>query len=88
LEHRLDEFMLASGGDEHGAPRSLACELLDGLGTQRARLVRLSVRRRGTHLTLAFNVPASARLAPADFHDILQQLAQITLRFATPAPKE
>jgi hypothetical protein len=86
-ERPLDEFILISGG-EQGAPRRLACELLDALGAERARLVRLAVRRRGTHLALAMNVPDPSRFSAATFHSLLQHLAQVTLRFATPARQD
>jgi hypothetical protein len=87
LDERLEEFRLAPPGD---APRELACALLAEIETERARLVRLSVRRTGTaHLSFALNVPDRAALPPPTFHDLVQRLTRATLRFATPsAPNE
>lgn len=81
----LAEFRLASPGG--GAPEALSQQLLVELGEERANLVRLAVRRRGPHLTLALNVPDRARLNPASFHELMEGLARATLRYATPPPR-
>jgi hypothetical protein len=82
-EEAVDELRLASAGGSQ--PRQLAESLLADLGPQRARLVRLAVRRRDTHLTLALNVPRLAELPPAEFQRLCERLARSVLRFATPA---
>ena len=84
-EQPLEEFRVAPGD---GAPRDLACQLLTELGEERVHLVRLAVRRRGTNLLLALNVPDPSRLPPAEFHRLVQRLARTTLRFATPAGQD
>jgi hypothetical protein len=61
-------------------------ELMAELGDDATNLVRLAVRRRGLHLTLAMNVPDRSRLTPDRFSQIVERLARVLLRFATPAP--
>jgi hypothetical protein len=59
--------------------------LLAALGPRRADLLRLALRRRGLHLTLALNVPDRQRGQPAELTRVLEALAAVTLRYATPA---
>ncbi len=80
-EEPLDDLCLAAGG---AAPADLARRLLAELGERQVDLVRLAVRRRGPHLSLALNVPDPTRLDPADFARLLERLAAATLRYATP----
>ncbi len=82
-EEGLEEFRFAATNGE--APRKLGRHLLAALGTERANLVRLAVRRRGAHLTLALNVPDPRRFTPGDFHRLMERLAGATLPFATPS---
>ncbi len=81
-EQPLEEFRLASAGG--GAMQKLARDLLLALGDERLNLVRLAVRRRGHHLTLALNVPDRSRLTPVAFSQLVERLARATLRYATP----
>jgi len=67
------ELRLAAVG---GPPRELARRLLAELGAERARLVRLAVRRRDVQLSLALDLPDPARLDPARFCDLLRRLAR------------
>jgi hypothetical protein len=71
-EEPFDEFRIAPA-----TPSSLALarQLLSDLQTQRQHLIRLSVRRRDTHLSLALNVPELAALEPEAFYDLLSRLA-------------
>src|ERR687886_1345729 len=71
-ESPLDELTVAAAGEP---PRRLAAELVQVLDAQRARLVRLAVRRQGSHLTLALNVPDPGRFDPARVHGLAQRLA-------------
>lgn len=80
----IDGFRLASGGGP--AMEKLARELMAELGEQRPDLVRLAVRRRGLHLTLAMNVHHRSRMEPARFTQMVDRLARAVLRFSTPAP--
>ena len=83
-ETAVDGLRLASPlGD--GA-LGLARELLAALGPEAAQLVRLAIRRRGLNLTLALNVPDRRRLAPDDFRQLVERLAQVIRRVSTPAP--
>ena len=50
------------------------------LGEQRQHLVRLSVRRRETHLALALNVPDHARLSPERCFELVERLGAEILR--------
>ena len=52
-EAPLGDLTVAAPGD---TPRRLASELVDLIGFERPRLVRLAVRRQDQHLTLALNV--------------------------------
>jgi hypothetical protein len=72
-ESPLDELTVAAAGEP---PRRLAAELVQVLDAQRARLVRLAVRRQGSHLTLALNVPDPARLDPAEVNGLARRLAE------------
>lgn len=79
----FEEFLLASAPG--ASSQKLARELLAALGPRRADLLRLAVRRRGLHLTLGLNVPHQQRVQPAELTQLLQGLAAVTLRYATPA---
>lgn len=79
-----DGFRLASAGGP--AMEKLARELMAELGDQQANLIRLAIRRRGLHLTLAMNVHHRSRPEPAQFMLMVERLARIVLRFTTPAP--
>jgi hypothetical protein len=72
-EAPLDEFVAATGGD---GPTRLAVELIGLLDSERPRLVRLAVRRQGTHFTVALNVPDTGRFDPRDANRIAVRLAQ------------
>ena len=78
----LDEFELAPAGE---GPRRLTLLLLDELGAERSHLVRLAVRRKEPHLTVALNVPDRSRLTPEAFADLSGRLAGATLGFFAPA---
>ncbi len=82
-EEPLEEFRLACADAE--SPRQLARQLLATLAAERANLVRLAIRRRDLHLTLALNVPDRTRLEPAGFHRLVDQCARVILRYATPS---
>lgn len=79
----FEEFQLAAMAG--ATPQRLASDLLAALGPCRADLLRLALRRRGLHLTLALNVPERQRVQPADLTRLLQALAAVALRYATPA---
>src|SRR5919204_2330121 len=80
----VDGFGLASAPG--GSLEKLAHELVTELGEESANLVRLGIRRRGLHLTLAMNVPDRNRLTSQRFSQIVERLARAVLRYATPAP--
>ena len=71
-EERHDEFMVAAAGP---TPRKLAAELLAVLEAERARLVRLAVRRQGTHLTLALNVGDPTQVDAREVTRLLERLS-------------
>jgi hypothetical protein len=78
----LDGFRLASAsGLKMEKP---ARELMAALGDEATNLVRLAIRRRGLHLTLALNVPDRSRFLPKDFSRIVERLAGALSRFSTP----
>jgi hypothetical protein len=79
----FQELLLAS--PPGATSQKLAGELVAALGSRRGDLLRLAVRRRGLHLTLALNVPDPRRVQPADLTRLLQGLAGVALRYATPA---
>jgi hypothetical protein len=79
----FEEFQLASMPG--ATPQRLASDLLAALGPRRADLLRLALRRRGLHLTLALNVPDRRRVQSAELTRVLEALAAVTLRYATPA---
>ncbi len=80
----FDGFRLASAsGVKMEKP---ARELVAVLGDEAANLVRLAIRRRGLHLTLALNVPDRSRLSPQGFSRIVERLAGAVARYSTPAP--
>jgi hypothetical protein len=70
-ESPLDEFAVAAAGER---PHQLAAELIHVLDVERARLVRLAIRRQGNHLTLALYVPDPARFDPGDLTQLAQRL--------------
>ena len=72
-ESPLEELTVAAPGEP---PRRLAAELVEVLDSERSRLVRLAVRRRGNHLTLALNVPDPARFDPAQVNGLARRLAE------------
>ena len=72
-ESSLDDLRIACGGD---APKRLAAELVGALEAERARLIRLAVRRQGHHLTLAFNVPDPGGFEPRAVSTLAERLAQ------------
>jgi hypothetical protein len=67
------DLIVAGGGD---TPRQLASELVDLVGLERPRLVRLAVRRQGHHLTLALNVPDPTYLDPTTVSRLAIDLAE------------
>ncbi|TAK20116.1 MAG: hypothetical protein EPO26_18640 [Chloroflexota bacterium] len=72
-ESALDEFRLCLPGPGAAAlPNALLAEL----DTYRSNLVRLAVRRRDIHLTLALNVPDPAGFGPDRFADLVGRLAR------------
>ena len=83
-ETALDGFRLASAGGP--AMEKVARELMAELGDETPNLIRLAIRRRGLHLTLALNLPEPSRLTPERFSQMVDRLARALLRFATPAP--
>ncbi|HMC67185.1 MAG TPA: hypothetical protein VKI65_19775 [Gemmataceae bacterium] len=83
-ETALDGFRLASAGGP--AMEKVARELMAELGDEAPNLIRLAVRRRGLHLTLALNIPELSRLTPERFFQMVDRLGRALLRFATPAP--
>ena len=83
-ETALDGFRLASAGGP--AMAKVARELIAELGDETPNLIRLAIRRRGLHLTLALNVPEPSLLTPERFSQMVDRLARALLRFATPAP--
>ena len=83
-ETALDGFRLASVGGP--AMEKIARQLVAELGDEAPNLVRLAIRRRGLHLTLAMNVPEGSRITPDRFSQMVDRLARALLRFATPAP--
>jgi hypothetical protein len=82
-DEELDGFRLASAAG--AAPRDLAARLLAVLGAEGDQLVRIAIRRQGTHISLAMNVPDVRRFQPSVFHDMVREMVRITLSFATPA---
>jgi hypothetical protein len=72
-ESALDEFRVAAGGD---APARLAADLVNTLGPERSRLIRIAVRRQGQHLTLALNVADPSAFDPRDATRLAQRLAE------------
>lgn len=71
-EGALEEFGVAAAGD---AGERWARHLVEVLGAERTRLVRLSARRQGHHLALAVNVPDLNRFDPKDFATLIRALA-------------
>jgi hypothetical protein len=73
IESSLGDLSVAGAGD---APLRLAADLLRLLDAERARLIRLAVRRQGQHLTLALNVPDPAQFDPSEARQLAQRLAE------------
>lgn len=76
-EAQLDELRLASPGPP---ATELAGALLRELSEQRADLIRLAVRRRDTHLSLALNMPDPVTFEPARLSRVAERLAQVATR--------
>jgi hypothetical protein len=72
-EELLDGLKVAPAS---GPGRELADKLISQLGEQRSRLIRLSVRRNDTHLSLALNLPDPAAYKPQEFAGLLGKLAK------------
>jgi hypothetical protein len=72
-ESQLDDLQLATAGD---VGSQLAAELVERLDAERARLIRLAVRRQAPHLTLALNVPDPNRFDPQAVRRLTQRLAE------------
>jgi hypothetical protein len=72
-ESSLDDLRIAAPNE---GQHRLAAELVQTLDAERARLVRLAVRRQGQHLTLAVNVPDPSRFEPAEALRLVQRLAE------------
>jgi hypothetical protein len=79
-EEAMDDLTVAAAGEP---PRRLAAELVQVLDAERPRLVRLAVRRQGSHLTLALNVPDPRRFEPGDATRLAQRLAERVSRATT-----
>lgn len=71
-ESPLDNLCAAAPG---GLATTLVSDLLAIVGPERARLLRLAVRRQGQHLTLALNVDDPVRQDPAALADLTGRLA-------------
>jgi hypothetical protein len=72
-ESALDEFRMAAAGD---APARLAADLVNILGPERSRLIRMAVRRQGQHITLALTVPDPVAFDPREATRLTQRLAE------------
>jgi hypothetical protein len=72
-ESALDEFRMAAAG---AAPARLAAELVNSLGPERSRLIRMAVRRQGQHMTLALTVPDPGAFDPREATRLTQRLAE------------
>src|SRR5712692_2328838 len=81
LDEPLEEFRIAPA-DEAG--KGLGRKLLADLGDQRQHLIRLSVRRRDTHISLGLNVPNPDSWSPEAYHALLQRITETVLRAAAP----
>jgi hypothetical protein len=81
LEPNPPHLLTAHGGGKAG---ELCRALLDALGEERRRLVRLGVRRRAPHLTLALDLPDPSKSDPAETMRLAERLATITLAYSTP----
>ncbi len=71
-ESRLQDLVVAAPTD--GA-RDLAAALVNIVDRQRPQLIRLGVRRQKDHLTLALNVPDTARFDAETARQLAQRLA-------------
>jgi hypothetical protein len=81
-EEPSEEFHMASPvADAYG----IAGRLLAELGAQRDHLLRLAVRRRGTHLTLAMNLSNPAHVEPAGFYQLACRLAEAVASSGAPS---
>jgi hypothetical protein len=72
-ETRLDELVAAAAGEP---AYRLAADLVDLLGRERWRLVRLALRRQAPHLSLAVHVPDPARFEPRELDSLLRRLVE------------
>ena len=74
------DLLTAHGGGKAG---ELCRELLEALGDEHRRLVRLAVRRQAPHLTLALDLPDPAASDPQETMRLAERLATITLAYST-----
>ncbi len=72
-ETTMDELVIMCAGD---TPLRLATELLEAIQAERARLLRLAVRRQGHHLTLGLAVPDPNAFEPREASGMTQRLAE------------
>jgi len=80
---QFEDFLLSS--PPGASTGRIAGDLLLSLGSRRADLLRLALRRRGLHLTLALNVPDLKSLPPVELTRLIQALATAALKYTTPA---
>ncbi|MCC6176486.1 MAG: hypothetical protein IT305_14360 [Chloroflexi bacterium] len=73
-------LLVAHGG---GRAAELCHRLLDALGEHRRRLVRLGIRRRAPHLTLAIDLPDPERSDPRAPFLLAERLATIVRDYST-----
>lgn len=81
VEPTADRGTLAAHGG--GKASDLCHELLEILGEERRRLVRLSVRRQSPHLTLALDLPDPASSDPLATMRLGERLVAVTLDYST-----
>jgi len=74
-------LLAAHGGGKAG---ELCRALLDALGEEHRRIVRLGIRRRPPHLTLALDLPDPGSSDPHETMRLAERLATITLAYSTP----
>ena len=79
-DDRRAPLLAAHGGGKSG---DLCRALLEAVGDERRRLVRLGIRRRPPHLTLALDLPDPSRTDPAETMRLAERLATITLAYST-----
>ena len=74
-------LVAAHGGGKAG---ELCRALLEALGDERRRLVRLGIRRRSPHLTIALDLPDPVSSDPRETMRLAERLATITQAYSTP----